>query len=196
MITEYKLEDAGREMLITVKRSSRKTLGREVRENGEIFARIPEKLSDRSLKSFIEKERDWIIKKSELVKWEREHRQTTNATPVQELTSEEIENISQKIVDRVRFYQKKMGVTVGRVAIRNQKTRWGSCSSAGNLNFNWRLVLMPPEILDYVVVHELCHRKEMNHSRAFYNVVASVLPDYKVQEKWLKENGEKLWNCV
>lgn len=109
MITEYKLEDAGREMLITVKRSSRKTLGLEVRENGEIFARIPEKLSDRSLKSFIEKERDWIIKKSELVKWEREHRQTTNATPVQELTSEEIENISQKIVDRVRFYQKKMG---------------------------------------------------------------------------------------
>ena len=69
MITEYKLEDAGREMLITVKRSSRKTLGLEVRENGEIFARIPEKLSDRSLKSFIEKERDWIIKKSELVKW-------------------------------------------------------------------------------------------------------------------------------
>ena len=71
MITEYKLEDAGREMLIMVKRSSRKTLGLEVRENGEIFARIPEKLSDRSLKSFIEKERDWIIKKSELVKWER-----------------------------------------------------------------------------------------------------------------------------
>ena len=67
MITEYKLEDAGREMLITIKRSSRKTLGLEVRENGEIFARIPEKLSDRSLKSFIEKERDWIIKKSELV---------------------------------------------------------------------------------------------------------------------------------
>ena len=91
MITEYKLEDAGREMLITIKRSSRKTLGLEVRENGEIFARIPEKLSDRSLKSFIEKERDWIIKKSELVKWEREHRQTTNATPVQELTSEEID---------------------------------------------------------------------------------------------------------
>ena len=143
MITEYKLEDAGREMLITIKRSSRKTLGLEVRENGEIFARIPEKLSDRSLKSFIEKERDWIIKKSELVKWEREHRQTTNATPVQELTSEEIENISQKIVDRVRFYQKKMGVTVGRVAIRNQKTRWGSCSAKGNLNFNYQIYYLP-----------------------------------------------------
>ena len=189
MITEYKLEDAGREMLITVKRSSRKTLGLEVRENGEIFARIPEKLSDRSLKSFIEKERDWIIKKSELVKWEREHRQTTNATPVQELTSEEIENISQKIVDRVRFYQKKMGVTVGRVAIRNQKTRWGSCSSAGNLNFNWRLVLMPPEILDYVVVHELAHRKEMNHSSKFWAIVEQEMPDYQERKQRLKELG-------
>ena len=189
MITEYKLEDAGREMLITIKRSSRKTLGLEVRENGEIFARIPEKLSDRSLKSFIEKERDWIIKKSELVKWEREHRQTTNATPVQELTSEEIENISQKIVDRVRFYQKKMGVTVGRVAIRNQKTRWGSCSSAGNLNFNWRLVLMPPEILDYVVVHELAHRKEMNHSSKFWAIVEQEMPDYQERKQRLKELG-------
>lgn len=187
MITEYKLEDAGREMLITVKRSSRKTLGLEVRENGEIFARIPEKLSDRSLKSFIEKERDWIIKKSELVKWEREHRQTTNATPVQKLTSEEIENISQKIVDRVRFYQKKMGVTVGRVTIRNQKTRWGSCSAKGNLNFNYQIYYLPDELLDYVVVHELAHRRHMNHSDEFWGEVEKYFPMYRQCRKRLKE---------
>lgn len=187
MITEYKLEDAGREMLIMVKRSSRKTLGLEVRENGEIFARIPEKLSDRSLKSFIEKERDWIIKKSELVKWEREHRQTTNARPVQELTSEEIENISQKIVDRVRFYQKKMGVTVGRVAIRNQKTRWGSCSAKGNLNFNYQIYYLPDELLDYVVVHELAHRRHMNHSDEFWREVEKYFPMYRQCRKRLKE---------
>ena len=174
MITEYKLEDAGREMLITVKRSSRKTLGLEVRENGEIFARIPEKLSDRSLKSFIEKERDWIIKKSELVKWERKHRQTTNATPVQELTSEEIENISQKIVDRVRFYQKKMGVTVGRVA-------------KGNLNFNYQIYYLPDELLDYVVVHELAHRRHMNHSDEFWREVEKYFPMYRQCRKRLKE---------
>ena len=168
MITEYKLEDAGREMLITVKRSSRKTLGLEVRENGEIFARIPEKLSDRSLKSFIEKERDWIIKKSELVKWEREHRQTTNATPVQELTSEEIENISQKIVDRVRFYQKKMG-------------------AKGNLNFNYQIYYLPDELLDYVVVHELAHRRHMNHSDEFWREVEKYFPMYRQCRKRLKE---------
>ena len=80
-------------------------------------------------------------------------------------------------------------MTYGRITIREQKTRWGSCSSKGNLNFNWKLIRMPEEILDYVVVHELAHRKEMNHSRQFYQTVASVLPDYRQRERWLKEHG-------
>lgn len=187
MITEYKLEDEGREFLITVKRSSRKTLGLEVKESGEIFARIPSRLSDRNLKSFIEQQREWIIKKSALVQWEREHRQTTNATPVQNLTSAEIENISRKIVDRVRFYQKKMGVTVGRVTIRNQKTRWGSCSAKGNLNFNYQIYYLPDELLDYVVVHELAHRRHMNHSEEFWKEVEKYLPMYQQCRKKLRE---------
>lgn len=187
MITEYKLEDEGREFLITVKRSSRKTLGLEIKESGEIFARIPSRLSDRNLKSFIEQQREWIIKKSALVQWEREHRQTTNATPVQNLTSAEIENISRKIVDRVRFYQKKMGVTVGRVTIRNQKTRWGSCSAKGNLNFNYQIYYLPDELLDYVVVHELAHRRHMNHSEEFWKEVEKYLPMYQQYRKKLRE---------
>ena len=75
------------------------------------------------------------------------------------------------------------------ITIRNQKTRWGSCSSKGNLNFNCLLMLTPPEVIDYVVVHELCHRKEMNHSWAFWAEVEKVLSGYKEQVKWLKENG-------
>ena len=90
---------------------------------------------------------------------------------------------------RVAFYAEKMGVTYGRITIREQKTRWGSCSGKGNLNFNWKLIRMPAEILDYVVVHELAHRMEMNHSSRFYRIVASVLPDYKARERWLKEHG-------
>ena len=78
------------------------------------------------------------------------------------------------------------------ITIRNQKTRWGSCSSKGNLNFNCLLMLTPPEVIDYVVVHELCHRKEMNHSGAFWAEVEKVLPDYKEQVKWLKENGGQI----
>ena len=90
-------------------------------------------------------------------------------------------------------YAKKMSVTYGRITIREQKTRWGSCTSEGNLNFNGRLIFAPEKVLDYVVVHELAHRKEMNHSPAFYAVVASVMPEYKIYEKWLRDNGKTLW---
>ena len=94
---------------------------------------------------------------------------------------------------QVCFYADRMNVSYGRISIREQKTRWGSCSNAGNLNFNWRLIFAPPAVLDYVVVHELAHRKEMNHSAAFYAIVEQVLPDYRSSQKWLRENGHQLW---
>ena len=93
---------------------------------------------------------------------------------------------------RVEYFAKRIGVTYGRITIRNQKTRWGSCSSKGNLNFNCLLMLAPSEVLDYVVVHELCHRKEMNHSKAFWIEVEKVFPDYRDMVKWLKEEGSQI----
>ena len=96
------------------------------------------------------------------------------------------------IPERVRFYAPVVGVTYGRITIRNQRTRWGSCSAKGNLNFNCLLMKAPPEVLDYVVVHELCHRLEMNHSPRFWAQVERVLPDYKVSRKWLREHGNEL----
>lgn len=84
-----------------------------------------------------------------------------------------------------------MGVSYGSITVREQKTRWGSCSAKGNLNFNWKLVLMPEEILDYVVVHELAHRLQMNHSTEFWDEVEKILPDYRKRRQWLKENGQK-----
>ena len=93
------------------------------------------------------------------------------------------------IPKRVEYFAPKIGVRYGRITIRNQKSRWGSCSSKGNLNFNCLLMLTPPEIIDYVVVHELCHRKEMNHSFQFWALVEKVLPDYRERRKWLDENG-------
>lgn len=93
------------------------------------------------------------------------------------------------LTDRVYAYQKRMGVQAKGISIRNQKTRWGSCSSKGNLNFNWRLVMAPLSVLDYVVVHELCHLIHMNHSREFWLEVERYFPDFKAQKKWLKEKA-------
>ena len=79
--------------------------------------------------------------------------------------------------------------SVNRIVIRNQKTRWGSCSSKRNLNFNWRLVMAPQEILDYIVVHELCHLAYLDHSRQFWQLVEVILPDYMQRRNWLRVNG-------
>jgi alpha-glucosidase len=96
---------------------------------------------------------------------------------------------------RASHWAPQLGVTFGRVSVKDQKSLWGSCSRAGNLNFSWRLTLAPPEVLDYVVVHELAHRIEMNHSRRFWSHVEKICPDYKVHRKWLRKNGEALYKA-
>lgn len=93
---------------------------------------------------------------------------------------------------RCAYYRQFTGGCYTRITIRDQKTRWGSCSSTGTLSFNYRLMFAPPRVLDYVVVHELCHLTHMNHSRDFWNLVASVMPDYKQYRTWLKEHGQEL----
>ena len=112
------------------------------------------------------------------------------------LTTEEIKKLAEEalqyIPQRTAFYAPLVKVSYGRITIRNQKSRWGSCSGKGNLNFNCLLMLMPPEVIDYVVVHELCHRLEMNHSERFWKEVERVLPDYKLRKKWLRENGDRI----
>ena len=115
------------------------------------------------------------------------------------LTEEELSLLKAKAVplfaERAALYAPRIGsrgVTYGRITVRCQKTRWGSCSAKGNLNFNLLLLLAPSEVLDYVVVHELCHLLHMDHSAAFWREVARVLPDFRQREKWLKTNGRHL----
>ena len=97
----------------------------------------------------------------------------------------------QLLSEKAAFYAERLGVSFADIRIKDQRSRWGSCSSMGNLNYNWKLVLMPPGVLDYVVVHELAHRREMNHSAAFWKVVATWMPDYKKYRKWLRDNGNQ-----
>ena len=96
------------------------------------------------------------------------------------------------MIERVAFFARSQDVKPGKLCISSARTRWGSCSAKGTLSFTWRLVMAPLDIIDYVVVHELCHLKEMNHSRAFWERVETILPDYKRRRKWLKENGGAL----
>lgn len=189
MLTEIILNDkvTNENIRVQVIRSGRKSLGMEVRPDGTVLARIPARLSDRELKAFIEKQQDWILKKVDQVKKRADARTKIKVPSVDALSDAEIQKIKDKIADRVKYYCAVMQVTVGRITIRNQKTRWGSCSSAGNVNFNYRLYYLPDELLDYVVVHELAHRRHMDHSKEFWSEVARYCPDYRARRKQLKE---------
>lgn len=172
---------------ITIIRSNRKTLSIQLKP-GEIIARAPLPMKDKEIYSFIESKKSWIEKN--LAKIDERQKAISEVQP---FTQEEINTLSEKakqiIPERVRFYAPKIGVTYNRITIRCQRTRWGSCSSKGNLNFNCLLALFPIEIIDSVVVHELCHRKHMNHSPQFYAEIDKVFPDYKRYHKWLNANG-------
>lgn len=173
-----------------VKSARRKKLGLEINENG-LTIRAPKWAKDSEIKSFVLKNEEWILK--HLDKYKKKQQELQN---IQKLTNEEITELADKameyIPERVKFYAPLVGVDYGRITIRNQKTRWGSCSSKRNLNFNCLLMLTPPEVIDSIVVHELCHIKEMNHSQKFYNEVLRVYPEYNKWNKWLKENGSKI----
>lgn len=95
-----------------------------------------------------------------------------------------------KIIDkRIGFYQNNFKIKPKNITIKSQKTRWGSCSSERNINFNWKLIMAPIEIIDYLIVHEMSHLVHMNHSKSFWSLVGKIMPDYKKRQNWLNENG-------
>lgn len=176
-----------KDVKVNIIRSDRKTLSIQLK-TGEIIARAPLRMKDKEIYSFIESKKSWIEKN--LAKIDERHKALDEVQP---FTQEEIKALAKKakviIPERVKYYAPKIGVTYNRIAIRCQRTRWGSCSSKGNLNFNCLLALFPLEVIDSVVVHELCHRKHMNHSPQFYAEIEKVFPEYKKWHKWLSDNG-------
>ncbi len=177
-------------MTYQIIRSGRKTLSLEISPKG-VLVRAPYSASPEQIERFVRSHAEWIaVRQARL----EEAMQAQNAAET--LTGEELRALADRaakvIPERVAYYAPKVGTTYGRITIRNQKTKWGSCSARGNLNFNCLLMLTPPEVLDSVVVHELCHRKEMNHSKQFYEEVLRVFPDYWKWNGWLKQNGAAL----
>lgn len=167
-------------------RSNRKTISLELSPKG-LAVRAPCFASDAQIEAAVRSREAWIRKNQERI---------SRRPPVEKLSADELRALAEEarrvIPARAAHYAPIVGVTYGRITIRNQRTRWGSCSSRGNLNFNCLLMLTPPEVIDSIVVHELCHRKELNHSERFYAEVLRVFPDYWKWYRWLKEHGDAI----
>ena len=172
-------------------RSSRKTMSLEIKADGSVVVRAPLRLSEAKIQKFVEEKQEWILKNLEKI--QKRDAQKENVQKLSALERQHLQNKACVVIPRrVAYYAEKLGVSYGKITLRQQKTRWGSCAANGNLNFNWKLVLIPPELLDYVVVHELAHRKEMNHSPRFWAIVEKELPDYCNRREKLKILGRQL----
>lgn len=172
---------------IRVIRADRKTLSMRIVGEGQVEIRAPRTVTQGQIDDFIRQHQDWLDRQLQI---------TAELRRLPPLTEAEIRALGQRalkaIPPRVQAFARRIGVDYGRITIRNQKSKWGSCSSQGNLNFNCLLMLCPPEVLDYVVAHELCHRLEMNHSPRFWALLEQVIPDYEARRQWLKTEGAKL----
>ena len=167
---EYKIEAEGGQKSISVEviRSQRKTMAIQVHADGRVTFRIPKQLPGTDVQKQLESHRGWILNK--LLEMEDRRKKREKA---------EKKHIQDRFRQRAVYYAGMMGVTFGNITIRNQKTRWGSCSGKGNLNFNYKLYFLPAELMDYVIIHELAHRRHMNHSAAFWQVVEQYCPEWR-----------------
>ena len=190
MPKEELVKIAGLSVLLV--RSCRKTLAVQIRADGTVIARAPLRMPKDRILCFLSEKASWIRMQQGKMQ-ERENMRQQARIHLDAAQEKELrERAKSVLAQRTAYFARQVGVTYGRITVRDQKTRWGSCSQTGNLNFNFRLILAPLEVLDYVVVHELCHRRQMNHSAQFWQEVAQVLPDYRERKAWLTENGWRL----
>ena len=166
-------------------RSNRKTLSLELNRQGELIIRAPKRMPESQIRAFVASKAQWIETR-------RQKLLAAAPDPSQRLTEADIRALAQAakadLPPRAARFAAILGVSYGRITIRSQSSRWGSCSSKGNLNFNCLLMLTPEAQRDYVVVHELCHRLHMDHSPAFWAQVERILPDYRQRVRWFRDN--------
>ena len=178
-------------------RSRRKTLSLQVGQDGEVVVRAPLYMSVLQIERFIAEKMPWI-EKQRMLQQER----NAKFAGVRKMTPEQfarLKKLARKLAaERIAYYAPLAGVShrVGKLSVRCQKTKWGSCTSDGNISINCLLALAPLEVFDSVIVHELCHLLEMNHSKRFYAHVLRVFPQYRKWNRWLKENGSMLHAMV
>lgn len=183
MIEHLVIEDI--DLPIEFVRSSRKTLALTITEDIKLSIKAPLRMSEREILRFVNQRRFWLYKQAK-----RMQEMSSKRVEYSEYQEVKLREKARRVLTaKTDFFKKELNVDYKRIRIGDQRTRWGSCSSKGTISYSWRLILMPEEIQDYVVVHELCHLHEMNHSKKFWEWVESIIPDYEKRRKWLKEHG-------
>lgn len=142
--------------------------------------------NQQSLQAFIKEHSEWVLGK--LASFQRLREGMGNVDREKEYR-ERREEAKQLVTEKIKYFSEKHNIPIRRITIKNQRTRWGSCSGRGNLNFNYRVVLLPPHLVDYVIFHELCHLKEFNHSVHFWNLVAKEIPNWRAVREELKTHN-------
>jgi len=184
-IEKRNISIAGQDYEYTLRRKARaRYLRLSIEHDGSLTLTAPITYPVFLIKRFLTSRFDWIVKGLE--------KKLANPTILGiKHSDKEIKDYKKQarklVEERLKYFNKHYNLKYNRIAIRNQKSRWGSCSSSKNLNFNYRLAIIPLALADYIIVHELCHLREMNHSRAFWSLVAEVIPDYKNRQKKLKK---------
>ncbi len=230
---KYSIMIEDNEILYTLVRSKRKTIGISIGIKDGVKVAAPNHTSKKQVEEVIYKNTKWILEKlkaledvvvpkiqfkegalfnylgeSYIVKVmknlnkKKDYVERENGYLVVYIKCEDSEDNIKKLLllwfreeantflkERLHFFSNKIGLFPNDVKIKDQKARFGSCSSKKNINLNWKLIMAPVEIIDYVIVHELCHLMEMNHSNKFWSLVETYMEDYQVRRKWLKENG-------
>lgn len=157
-----------------------------IKPGGEIRITLPMRARPGALDAFLLEHMDWICKKWSMLS---AYPKQMTKSESQALYKKHKEEARKLVVERIAFFNTTYNFPFGAIAIRNQKTRWGSCSKKGNLNFNYKIALLPQDLADYVIVHELCHLKEFNHGEKFWTLVEKAIPDYKKKRLLLKGEG-------
>jgi predicted metal-dependent hydrolase len=149
-----------------------------IHPGGELSATLPRGMGIERLENFIRQKADWILRRINIAKKRKPAFLLPKSNRREYLSKKEEARKLAKI--KLREFNEFYNLDYRRISIRNQKTRWGSCSGKGNLNFNYRIVHLPEKHLNYIIVHELCHLKELNHGKRFWELVEMTIPDYKI----------------
>jgi hypothetical protein len=170
-------------------RSGRKSLSIEIERNGSIVIRAPFLLSDRKIDKFLNEKKKWITRK--VAEMEKQNHKKNDF--IKSINPENVHLYKKKAREllngRTCYYAQKYNFKYRKIRLSSARGRWGSCSASNNLNFNWKIIFAPIEVLNYLVVHELVHTKHKNHQKRFWKTVEQICPNFKTSRKWLKENS-------